>query len=249
MTQFNQVRIGQAGTGTDTRLPDDIQTVQTSFSNPNAGRQGGVPIGVSQFWTIVPATSVINALATTQTVSGAPATVTLAAGTSITTVTINNASYYALDVPRALLISGVTSVTAASFTITGLDQYFKAMTQTITGPAGFTSVTTTKAFAYVSGITVSGNTTTSVTIGTADRFGAPYNMAYFGAGVFNWNNAVITSSAGFTAADTTTATAATGDVRGTYSVQSAADGVKRLTCQIAIPNVTTTAGAFGVVQA
>lgn len=249
---FDGVRTGQAGTASGDRLPDDIRTVQTSGLIPQA-IQFGIHHYPFQFWNVVPGASSTTAITSTQTASGVGVALTLSAGPTVTTTTINNASYYALDVPRSLTVNGVTGTLTSTFTVNGLDQYFKTMTQTFTGPFGFTSVTTQKAFAYVagtSGVTISGNAGTgAISVGTSDTLGAPYRMPSFEYGRFAYNSIGITSSAGFTAADGTTATALTGDTRGTYALPSAADGSKRMTCVIALNGTNNTASAFGVVQA
>lgn len=244
MTHFSDgLRVGTAGTNTDTRPVLD----QLGVNAP----QVGVPTSPIYVFDVVPLTLQTNNIATSQTLSGAPATVTLTAGTGVSSTTLRNgASVYALDTPRCITITGsATTVAAISYTISGYDEYQQAMTQTITGPSSTGSVTTTKAFKYISGITATGNSTSSVAIGTSDTLGLPLKAGAFEYVRLAYNNIGITSSAGFTAAVTTTATATTGDVRGTYALQSASDGSKRFTAFIFVKDSSTVSGAFGVAQA
>lgn len=241
MTHFSDgIRVGTAGTGTDTRNPPP--------QNLTYIKQAGVGTSPIAVFNVVPLTKQSNNIAAAQIVSGAPATVTLTAGTGITTTTINNTSYYALDCARCLTISGVTGVTAIAFTINGLDDFQQAQTQTITGPSGAATVTTAKSFRYVQSITVSGNTTSNVSIGTSDTLGLPHRADSFSYLLSpNFNGTAITASTGFTAADTTSpATAATGDVRGTYALQSAADGTKRFVVAQFLPDTSTVDAVYGV---
>jgi hypothetical protein len=82
----------------------------------------------------------------------------------------------------------------------------------------------------------------------------PLLVTAFSQVSITWNNTDITANTGFVAADVTTpATTSTGSVRGTYAVQSASDGTKRLQVYIrpAPYNVANTNGAaslFGQVQ-
>jgi hypothetical protein len=244
MTQFNDgVNIGTAGAaGIDSRGPIDQGSLPSSY-------QAGAAISPVYVYDIVPLTKFNNNLAASQVVSGA--SFTLAAGTGVTTSTINGTTYYVLDVPRALTASGVSVSTAeVLLTATGMDEFFQAQTATWSGPTGTaTPTTTTKAFKYISSVTTPGNTASGLTIGTADIFGLPRRVDAFGYTVLNWNSTVITANTGFTAAVTTTPSATTGDVRGTYAVQSAADGTKRLTAFIFCKDPNTMDGLYGKVPA
>lgn len=144
--------------------------------------------------------------------------------------------------------SGIT------FTVSGYDVYGYPMTETITG-ANAGTASGKKAFKWVTGVTHTGSVAGTVTIGTGDVFGFPLRADSFGYVYIIWNNTAVTASTGFTAADTTSpATATTGDVRGTYAVQSASDGTKRLEIGItlnvvALNQTPITNGIFGVTQA
>lgn len=197
---------------------------------------------------LTPDANSTTALATGQTVSGA--NMTLTAGTGITTTTIDGTTHYVLDVPRNVSLTGQDATTSAvAFTVTGRDKYKVPMTETLTGPAATGTVTTSKAFAYISAIAAAGNTVSGVAAGTSSTLGLDYRADAFGDVIINVNNVLITSSAGFTAADTTTATASTGDVRGTYAMQTAPDGSVRVVIWHALLDVSTTEQVYGVTQA
>lgn len=142
--------------------------------------------------------------------------------------------------------SGIT------FTVSGYDLYGYPMTETITGAnAGVASGK--KAFKFITGVVASGAVAGTLTIGTGDVYGFPILSSFWGDVSVIWNNALISANTGYLAADTTSpATATTGDVRGTYAVQSASDGTKRLMiyCNPNVSNLALGApGMFGVVPA
>ena len=114
-----------------------------------------------------------------------------------------------------------------------------------------------KAFKYILSITTNADVATTVKVGTGDVFGLPLRVDSFAYADVVWNNTAVTASTGFVAAVTTSpATATTGDVRGTYAVQSASDGTKKLqvfiTCNTATminnTNSSTFTGPYGVTQ-
>lgn len=140
--------------------------------------------------------------------------------------------------------SGIT------FTVIGYDLYGYPMSETITG-ANAGTASGAKAFKYISSVTHTGSVATTVTIGTGDVIGLPMRVDRFAFASIAYNNAWITASTGFTAADTTSpATTTTGDVRGTYALQSASDGTKRLQIFIrpTAANCQNVTGLFGVAQ-
>jgi hypothetical protein len=113
-------------------------------------------------------------------------------------------------------------------------------------------VNTTKAFKVVTSVVPAFTDTHTLSVGTADIFGFGIRASIFPDVEIWYNDALVTASTGFTAAVTSTATATTGDVRGTYAVQSATDSAKRLymivrpTLSALVTNPTT--GLFGVAQ-
>ena len=182
-------------------------------------------------------------------VTATTATLTTTAGAAVVTTT---------GTPTGLTYTlGVAPVTA---TISGWDYYGQAMTNTITSSSAVsTAVSGLKAFYQISSISVSGATGTAITVGTTDKLGLPLRV--FDAGYLTrvgYNNTLANDTGGnsaFVVADMTTpATAATGDVRGTYVPSSATNGIKRLVVVIALPGIAsgpnaTRTGALGVTQA
>lgn len=153
-------------------------------------------------------------------------------------------------IARAVALHSVGNDTGATFTVAGYDLYGYPMTETITGGSGAT-VTGKKAFKFVTSITPAGTLSGSnVSAGQSDVYGLPFYTPSWGAyATIFWNNASIAANTGFTAGDTTSpATATTGDARGTYAVQSASDGTKRLQVVLspAVANCLTSTGLFGV---
>lgn len=144
--------------------------------------------------------------------------------------------------------------TGCVFTVRGYDVYGYAMSEAITGAnAGVASGK--KAFKVVTSITPVGTVgSTTVSVGTGDVFGLPIQCPLWGDMQVHWNSVLITAATGFVVPDVTTpATTTTGDVRGTYAVQStASDGTRTLQVKIfpslALCNTNPTIGLFGVAQ-
>lgn len=161
-------------------------------------------------------------------------------------------------IARNIRITSGGNDSGITFTVSGYDLYGYPMTETITGAnAGIASGA--KAFKYIASVTCSGDVATTVSVGTGDVFGFPLRADYLFYATLYFNNVPATTANGFTAAVTTTATATTGDVRGTIDVanasgfNSSSNGTRRL--QIAVsPTVgnlssNPTTALFGVTQA
>jgi len=241
MTQFNDVlNVGQAGAaGIDSRAPLEAGAGPVYY-------QAGASTSPLFVYDIVPLTLDKSNIAASQVVSGA--SFTLTAGTGVTSTTIKGTAYLALDVPRCITASGVSTTTAeVAISVTGLDAYLQPQTMTFSGPSGTATPTIgTKAFKYISAISTVGNTLSGITIGTSDTLGLPRRVDAFGYITINWADVLKTAATGFTAAVTTTPSATTGDVRGTYALQtSAADGTRRLVVTTFCKNPDTIDGLYG----
>lgn len=167
----------------------------------------------------------------------------------------------ALCVQAASIGSGTTA-----FTVSGYDVYGVPMTELITC-SGTTIVNGQKAFKYVSSIVVTTAATTvtpaNVQVGLSDIFGLNLRSDSWGYLGITWNNCAAPTSAGWTAALTTTSNASTIDVRGTVNASTLAvatvastNGGRRLTIIQTLPlntmlNATplATTALFGATQA
>lgn len=207
-----------------------------------------------QRYSIVPLAITADNIVASAIVNGAA---TLAAGTGVTSSTTaipqaQGTTVLVLDVPRAITITGTAGgVTAVNFTVTGYDVYFQPMTQTFLGPAATATTTSLKAFKYISSITSAATTTAAVTIGTSDVMGLPYLMTLWDDFLSVTANSVkLTAATGFVAGVVTSPnTAALGDVRGTYALQTASDGTKRFTFYMNVQDPNTAEGSYGVLPA
>jgi hypothetical protein len=155
-------------------------------------------------------------------------------------------------VSRAVSVTGSSSATGGNITINGYDIYGVPMSEVIAAPASATTVNGKKAFKYISSVVPAFTDAHNYSVGTTDIYGFPLRSDFFSDVSINYNAASITANTGYVAAVTTSpATTTTGDVRGTYALQSAADASKRLAIrQFVLPaNMGSFAGLFGVTQA
>lgn len=154
---------------------------------------------------------------------------------------------------RAVTITGVAGGAGGNFLVSGYDVYGYPTTQLLTVGAGAVSATTAKTFKFITSVIPQFSDAHAYSVGTADVFGFPILNNLFSSLQLHWNSAIITSPTGYLAAVTTNpATNLTGDVRGTYAVQSASDGTKRFTLSMR-PSVSAmvanpTTGLFGQAQ-
>lgn len=164
----------------------------------------------------------------------------------------NNAYDNGKALARAVAITGVLGGSGGHFLVSGADLYGYPQTENINATAGATTTNGKKTWKFIYSVTPLFSDANNYEVGTADIFGFPLKTLLFDQVFVWWNSALITANTGYTAADTTSpATSTTGDVRGTYAVQSASDGTKRLTMAVGIPESTnfSAVGAFGVTPA
>jgi hypothetical protein len=220
------------------------------FTNKSVGAPG-VPVSPVYNYYVKPKAPTADALSAANTLAAAGyATLVAAPNTNVTGVSLVTTAageiVYTLDVPRTLTITGAAGVTATNVTIYAYDEYGFPFVEDLAGPVGATTVTSKKAVSALRAVYFSAGTTANVSIGTSNVFGLPYrvpdashvlkltfnNIDYmFGttnvpaATVYTLTNAAITAPVGaaFTYSDLTDpATAATGDVRGTFCPGTAA---------------------------
>lgn len=152
-----------------------------------------------------------------------------------------------------------SAVVAMTITLAGYDYLNRPMSETLTVPATGTSqvVAGAKAFAYVGTMTIAvaaDATTNTLSIGTGDALGLPYRLEKIGhltqaslAGAQELIN--VASNATVVAAVTDTATATTGDVRGTITFNGTYDGTKEALIEMHVADPNSAEGVAGVAQA
>jgi hypothetical protein len=158
---------------------------------------------------------------------------------------------------RALqYLSSSASDTTVTLTAAGYDVFGIPMTETIT-LNGTTPVLGKKAFKFVNSVkTGVASLVGNITVGTQDVVGLTYRSDTFSYLTLFYTDAGVTANTGFTKADITSpATAVTGDVRGTYALQSASNGAKRVaiwidpaSCNWDIESNLTPFSVFGTAQ-
>jgi hypothetical protein len=150
---------------------------------------------------------------------------------------------------RTLRFTSAGNDSAATAAIVGYDFYGNIVHETVTLTSG-SIATSKKALKFVTSITPAGTLSGSnLSVGTSDIYGFPLASWEFQTMVIYWNATLISASTGYLAAVTTTPSATTGDVRGTYAVQSASDGSKKLQVFMTpMPWKSTSTGLFGVTQ-
>lgn len=248
-----------------TQFSDDLylgrseaMSSQKATGSGNPTMQGGVgPMGRVAFHNVVPAAALTNNVAASQHLTSGTA-LAMTAGAGVTAGTApdgSNSTVMVLDVSRCPSLTSTANLSAINFTLTGFDEYGKKLTSTIAGPNANT-VTFPKAVKSV--LSVVPNTTDGTnyaTVGTSNTFGLPYACLDAAYVIPRWGNALGFDQGTLVTADATSpATASTGDVRGTYTPSSVANGSKRLTLWLHLTeaqcgSTSTLAGAYGVTQA
>lgn len=185
-------------------------------------------------------------------IDGAPGLVAFGQATEVSTYSYVSMYDPTKSIARNVRITSGGNDTGITFLVAGYDLYGYPQTEAITGASGAVA-SGKKTFKFVTSITPSGAVASTASAGTGDVYGFPVLSSFWGDVEVIWNNAWITANTGYLASDTTSpATSTTGDVRGTYAVQSASDGTKRLMVYVA-PSVNNLAlgvpGLFGQVPA
>jgi len=131
--------------------------------------------------------------------------------------TINGASVGVPDVPRNVVAAWTNT---AVVTVSGFDQYGVAMSE---ASGSGTSFTGKKAFKRITSVTFSANVT-GATVGTGDVFGLPFILPSVSQVLREIANGTTPSAGTIVAADTAKPSTTTGDPRGTWDPNTAADG-------------------------
>lgn len=154
-------------------------------------------------------------------------------------------------IARNIQIASVGNDSGGSFLVSGYDLYGYPQTERITGANAGTAAGH-KAFKFVTSVLPSsGLSGSNVSVGQGDTYGFGLRVDEWCFVDIYWAGALITASTGWTAADTTSpATSATGDVRGTYHVQSASNGTNKLQVFVSptlsqVSAAPATTGLFG----
>jgi hypothetical protein len=158
---------------------------------------------------------------------------------------------------RVLQVTAAAGATATTATISGYDIYGYPMVEAITIVAGGTAQGK-KAWKYVRSVVLNAaDATHAYSVDTLDVYGLPLRADSFGETLINYASAsataapLVTAVAGFTPSDRTPATSTTGDVRGTYALQSAATtntSLLQIRQNLVPANVATAFGMFGTTQ-
>lgn len=220
---------------------------RAASGGPSPMELGVGPMGRIYVWDVVAEAKSTTAVAAVQDLS------------ATTTVAINGAKasggVATFATPRGVdILASDVGDTTQTVTIVGTDVYGQAMSETITFN-GTSRVSGKKAFKTITSATLSAFLTANGSIGSTDVLGIPVRVtdaAYIVRA--GYNNTLAEDAGTFAAAVTSTATATTGDVRGTYIPSSAPDAAKRLVMAIALPALAvgpdaTYTGAYGVTQA
>ncbi len=203
-------------------------------------------VGQIATYSVTPAAISATNIATSQSISGATAAV-LTAGTGVTSTTLFTNTVLSLDVPRNVRITSAGDDSGITFAVVGYDVYNKVVRETITGAnAGVASGK--KAFKYIRSITSYGSTAAAITIGVGDVLGLPFRIADINNVVkVSWASALADDASTVVAAVDSTATATTGDVRGTIVPSSATNATRKLIVY-ALVDQTSKNTLFGVDQ-
>lgn len=125
-------------------------------------------------------------------------------------------------VSRAVSITGNAASTAQAFVVKGYDVYGQAMTESISFAGGAVTTAGRKAFKYIVSVTPAvTDATHTLSVGTTDTVGFNFRSDFWEYVDIFVSGTFVSTNVGWTVADfTTPATVSTGDVRGTYALQT-----------------------------
>lgn len=143
---------------------------------------------------------------------------------------------------RCVSVTAAAGATGGVVAVNGYDVYGQPMTQNITAVANST-VASTKAFKFVTRASPQfSDASHNYSVGTVDTFGFNVFAADWCYVFVYFNGTLQTANTGFTAGVTTTPSATTGDVRGTWALQGgSSDGAKKLQMLVmpSVANIVT----------
>lgn len=137
-----------------------------------------------------------------------------------------------LDVPRNIVVNSGGADTAV-LTFTGTDVHGATVVESIT-LNGITAVAGKKAFKTITGVSSSGAIANGAFAGPGDVLGLPVYLPQTGQVLAELEDGAAATAGTIVAGVTTAATATTGDVRGTYDPNSAADGATAFQLVVAL---------------
>lgn len=181
-----------------------------------------------------PATAAANNIATSQAVTVGTTPLAVLNGTLVSN------GVAVLDVARNVVAAWTGT---AVLTVRGTDVNGDAVTES---SASGTSFTGKKAFKRVTSVTLSANVT-ALTVGTGVLLGMPIRINDGSDIIAKYTDGVVDTGGTVAYADTNTATATTGDTRGTISFTSAPNGSRRYKLWIGADG-TSKSAAYGVPQ-
>jgi hypothetical protein len=127
--------------------------------------------------------------------------------------------------------------TTTVVTVTGEDYLGNVMTEDLT-QNGTTAVAGKKAFATITGVAVDGDTEGAIDVGFGDVLGLPFYIGSVDHVLLELEDNLTVTAGTFVKGVDSAATATTGDVRGTYDANSAANGAKNFVVYIASSDPT-----------
>lgn len=117
------------------------------------------------------------------------------------------------------IVTTQTAATGGTFTVTGYTNYGELQTQLLTHPGNVATIWSKKTFKFIQSVVPNFTDTATYSVGTSDVFGFAFRNDKWEYDNFFWAGASISTSNGWTKADTTSpATNGSGDVRGTIQI-------------------------------